>query len=507
MKRAGKLIERISTPENIRLAFWKAAKSKWSRPATRAFAADLEPEIARLSAGLADGSFRFGDYRSFREFDPKERWIHAAAFPERVAHHAIMNLCEPVFERAAVFDSYACRKGKGQVAAGERARGYARRYPWFLKMDVRKYFDSIPHERLLELLARLFKDAGVLRLFENIVGSYETRLGHGLPIGSLTSQYFANHFLTGLDRFARETLQAPGYVRYMDDFALWHPDKGFLKEARDRITAWLADERGLVVKPEPLVNRTDRGMDFLGLRVFPHTVRLNHRSKIRFLRRLRSLETLEQAGDINEGDLQRRATCLVAFTLRADSLAFRRDALFPKTPDGGHTAPTASSVAAAGTTTRTTRAARTATTTGPTTPTTTTDSAWPEFNPTCGSRSPEADPATVPPAPPRAAWQRESARPVLVAAVDAAANAPGGHLSNPTGIASRGIVQSIYRTQPRWGWMAKRARSPRVAAWPPQPWALRRNPIGIGRPEPASVPPAGRDKMTNRPSHVRHHAL
>ena len=207
---------RIAEPENIRLAFWKAAKSKWSRPATRAFAANLEPEVARLSAGLADGSFPFGAYRSFRVFDPKERWIHAAAFSERVAHHAIMNLCEPVFERAAVFDSYACRKGKGQVAAGERARHYAQRFPWFLKMDV----------------------------------------------------------------------------RYMDDFALWHPDKEFLKNARNRITAWLADERGLTVKPEPLINRADRGMDFLGLRVLPHTVRLNHRSKIRFLRRLRGLEAI-----------------------------------------------------------------------------------------------------------------------------------------------------------------------------------------------------------------------
>jgi hypothetical protein len=285
MKRAGGLMGQIAAPENIRLACWKAAKGKGARPATRRFTERLEENVARLACGLAEGSFRFGDYRRFRVFDPKERWIHAAAFPERVAHHALMNVCEPVFERAAVFDSYACRKGKGQVAAGQRARYYARRFPWFLKMDVRKYFDSIPHACLLELLGRLFKDSEVLDLFGKIVDSYETCPGHGLPIGSLTSQYFANYFLTGLDRFARETLGAPGYVRCMDDFALWHPDKGFLKGARDRITDWLATERGLVVKPEPRVNRADRGMDFLGLRIFPNTVRLNHRSKIRFLRR------------------------------------------------------------------------------------------------------------------------------------------------------------------------------------------------------------------------------
>ena len=431
MKRAGNLIGRIAEPENIRLAFWKAAKGKWSRPATRAFAANLEEEIARLSAGLADGTLEFGNFRSFRIFDPKERWIHAAAFSERVAHHAILNVCEPVFERAALFDSYACRKGKGQVAAGERASGYARRFPWFLKMDVRKYFDSIPHEKLLELLERLFKDRTLLKVFSTIIGSYETSPGRGLPIGSLTSQHFANHFLSGLDRFARESLLAPGYVRYMDDFALWHADKTFLKDARNRITDWLAEERGLTVKPVPLINRADHGMDFLGLRVFPHTVRLNHRSKIRFLRRLRALESLEQAGDISEAALQRRATCLVAFTLRADSLAFRRDVLFPKenNPDGGPTAPTASSAAAVGTTTRGTRAAPTATTTGPTTTTTTTSgSVWPKLNPARAPRRPEADPVAVLSAPPCAAWQRQNHPPGAGSPVDAGSKAPGGHL-------------------------------------------------------------------------------
>jgi RNA-directed DNA polymerase len=264
-------------------------------------------------------------------------------------------------------------------------------------MDVRKYFDSIPHDRLLELLRRLFKDRDLLRLFENIVDSHETTPGRGLPIGSLTSQHFANHYLTGLDRFARETLRARGYVRYMDDFVLWHWDREFLKDARKRITGWLATERGLEVKPEPMINRTEHGMDFLGLRIFPGTVRLNRRSKTRFLRRLRVLERAAAAGEIGEAELQARATCLVAFTRRADALGFRRGALFPgerSTLDGGHRAPTASSAVAAGTTTRGTRAAPTATGTGPTTTTTTWASAWPELNPAAPpEHRPEADPA------------------------------------------------------------------------------------------------------------------
>lgn len=204
MKRVGNLLEQIAAPENLRLAFWKAAKGKWSRPATRAFAENFEEQIARMSEGLLDGNFPFRNYRRFRVFDPKERVIHAAAFSERVAHHGILNVCEPVLEKAAVFDSYACRKGKGRLQAIARAQGFTRRHRWFLKINVRRYFDSISHERLLGLLARKFKDRGLWNLLERIIRSYEASPGRGLPIGSLTSQHFANFYLGGLDRWALE---------------------------------------------------------------------------------------------------------------------------------------------------------------------------------------------------------------------------------------------------------------------------------------------------------------
>ena len=213
MKRAGQLLAHIAEPANLRLAFWKAAKGKRARADCRAFQERLDINLAELRSELLAGAIRVGDYRTFTVHDPKERTICAAAFRERVLHHALMNVCEPVLERAAVFDSYACRRGRGQLAAVRRAESYARERGWFLKMDVRKYFDSVDQRVLLDLLGRKFKDAAVLGLFRQILASYQTAPGCGLPIGNLTSQHFANFYLAPLDRFIKEHLRCRAYVR------------------------------------------------------------------------------------------------------------------------------------------------------------------------------------------------------------------------------------------------------------------------------------------------------
>ena len=165
--------------------------------------------------------FPVGRFSQFVIHDPKERIITAPCFAERVLHHAVMNVCEPKFEQWLINDTYACRVGRGQGAALSRAQQFARRFPFFLKIDVRKYFDSISHEILLSRLDLLFKDRRLLDLFERIVHSFRGNLGRGLPIGSLTSQHLANFYLGWFDRYAKETLRLKGYVRYMDDMALW----------------------------------------------------------------------------------------------------------------------------------------------------------------------------------------------------------------------------------------------------------------------------------------------
>ena len=324
MKRVGYLFDAVIESENLRLAFWKASRGKRGRADQRAYASNLSEEMTRLRQGLLSGDFPVGQFTRFMIYDPKEREICAAAFPERVLHHALMNVCEPHFEKGLVFDTYACRKEKGQFKAVGRAQGFAQKNAWFLKADVRKFFDSISHKVLRTLLRRKFKDERLLFWFDRIIDSYSTAPERGLPIGNLTSQYFANLYLDPLDRFVKEELRIKGYVRYMDDFAIWGNDKGVLKTVRSSVVDFVSDRLDLQLKYEPYLNRTSKGMDFLGMRVFPAAVRLNRRSRKRFEQKVRRYERLLFLGEFSEVDFQDRVTALTAFVQQADSLEFRR---------------------------------------------------------------------------------------------------------------------------------------------------------------------------------------
>ncbi|MCY2991271.1 MAG: RNA-directed DNA polymerase [Planctomycetota bacterium] len=265
MKRARRLFDEILSRENLRWAFHKAARGRRCKREARQFAANLSRNLAVMAQGLRDGTIPLGDYHQFTIYDPKERLITAPCFPERVLHHALMNVCEPVLERWLIGDSYACRVGKGRVAAVQRTRHFAAGYPFFLKLDIRKYFPSISHRILLGKLTCLLKDVPLLQLFERIIASHTDSPGRGLPIGSLTSQHFANFYLGWFDRFVKERLCVRGYVRYMDDSMLWGTSARVLRCHLQAVTHFLGDELELDLKAEPYVNRTRHGVDFLGL--------------------------------------------------------------------------------------------------------------------------------------------------------------------------------------------------------------------------------------------------
>jgi RNA-directed DNA polymerase len=326
VKRQGHLIEGIAAPENLRLAFFKACRGKRGKRAVLRYRDHLEVELKALGEELFAGEIEWGDYYSFEVADPKPRTIHAAPFKARVAQHAIINRCEPAFESYQIHDSYACRKGKGLDRALERAVGFSQPGDWFLQLDVRKFFDSIDHRALNHLLERRFKDRLVLRLLASIVDTFHVEPGKGVPIGNLTSQYFANHYLGLLDHFVKEELRVRRYTRYMDDFLLWSSSREQLRVFHRRIEDFLEEKLALAIKP-PILGACSSGMTFLGYRVFPQGAQLARRTRDRFRRKGRRYVRRFERGEWDEAELARHMLPMLAFVRRGASRAFRQRAI------------------------------------------------------------------------------------------------------------------------------------------------------------------------------------
>ena len=341
MKRAGNLFDCIVDRENLRLAVHRSLRGKRHRMDAREFVARLDANLRDMRQWLLAGTFPLGHFHQFVIHDPKQRIVTAPCFRERVLHHAVINVCEPVFERWLIDDTFACRRGRGRIVALHRAQQFARRFPFFLKLDIRKYFDSVPHAELLLRLERLFKDPSLLALFTGIVKSFRRSVGCGLPIGSLTSQHFANFYLGWCDRFAKEHWAMKGYVRYMDDMLVWSDSKAELRRFLASVSDYLSQKLRLDVKDAPYLNRSSQGVEFLGCRIFPWGLTLNRRSRVRFRRKLRQLEHEHLDGALSERELQQRATSLTAFTQAAGVASWKfRQQVLQQLPVSGHKART-----------------------------------------------------------------------------------------------------------------------------------------------------------------------
>ncbi len=321
MKRANHLLEGIIDPENLRIAFWKASKGKRHAAEVLAYQHKLDQNLSRLRDQIISGKVIVGDYRFFKIYEPKERQICASAFSEQVLHHGLMNICHPYFERVQIYDSYASRKEKGTYAALKRAQKFTHTHKWYLKLDVKKFFASVHHEVIKSQLERMFKEGHLLGVFEKIIDSFEELPQRGVPIGNLTSQYFANNYLAGLDHFIKEQLRIKAYVRYMDDMILWHDEKGKLEEALHAIEQYININLKCDLKPISL-NQTKLGLSFLGYRIFPFYTQLTQQSKQRFIKKMRILEHNYETGFWNEANCQRRALSLLAFVKHADTQPF-----------------------------------------------------------------------------------------------------------------------------------------------------------------------------------------
>lgn len=307
-----RLFEKICSIENLRLAYRKARKGKGNKDYVRQFEARLDKNLTALRLELLNRSYRPSPLRRFVIRDPKTRAIHAPAFRDRVVHHAICNILEPIFDKTFISDSYASRKDRGTHAALERFDIFKRaltfngkRVPhakhndmvigWVLKVDIRHYFPSINHYILLKLIARKISDRRVLVLLHLFLKSYAER-ARGMPLGALTSQLFANIYLNGMDHYIKHVLKAKFYIRYMDDFVIFHRSRAVLETWRMKISRFLETIRLQLHEEKSKIMPLHAGVGMLGFRIFYHH-KLLKRSNMKLIRK--RLEKFEKLYNMN----------------------------------------------------------------------------------------------------------------------------------------------------------------------------------------------------------------
>ncbi|MBH0017572.1 reverse transcriptase/maturase family protein [Pseudoalteromonas sp. NGC95] len=275
--------EQIYQFENILNAAYQCRKGKTTSASALAFFNNLEENIVQIQNELMWEMYNVLPYRHFYVFEPKRRLISAPHFKDRVIHRAIYNVIEPLFDKRYIHDSYACRTGKGAHAGADRAQLFIKQVEsesgkaYALKADISKYFSSIDHQALKNILdAKLKCQKTKSLLFYIIDNSPSDAVGVGIPLGNLTSQIFANIYLHELDHFAKHTLKAKRYIRYMDDFVIIHKSKSQLNEWRNLIEEFLYKNLRLKTNSKtqvfPIAKTNGRSLDFLGYRIYA-----NHR--------------------------------------------------------------------------------------------------------------------------------------------------------------------------------------------------------------------------------------
>ena len=327
MKRHGHLFEQVVEYGNLLAAAHRARRGKRDRIAVARFVFDLEPNLLRLQQELRSGSYRMRPYRTFVIREPKRRQICAADFRDRVVHHALCAALDPIFEGCLIDDTFACRRGKGTHAAVRRLQQFSRRFRYVQMCDVRRYFETVDHDVLRALCRRKLKDRALLSLLDRIIDHPlpGAEAGKGVPIGNLTSQYFANVYLGELDHFVKERLRLPAYLRYMDDFAVFADSKPELHRGLAAVREFLHATLRLELREErTLLAPVTQGVPFLGFRVFPGVVRLDGRKLARMRRKVRQREAEHRFGRINEEELAGSVRGMVGHVCHIDSLQARR---------------------------------------------------------------------------------------------------------------------------------------------------------------------------------------
>lgn len=341
MKRLDGIWATVTSFENLLRAYRKARRGKRSKPGVSEFGLNLERELLALQRSLLEGTYQPGEYQLFTIYERKPRVIAAAPFRDRVVHHAVMQMIEPPLDRTFISDSYACRRGKGVHAAVDRYQAWAQSYRYVLKMDIQQYFPSINHDVLKEKLRRRIKDTQVLDLFDRIIDSSPqstagpqyfpgddlfTSLDRrtGIPIGNLTSQFFANLYLDDFDRYVKQVVKVRPYLRYVDDMVMLGQDKHRLAEIRVAVQERLATDRLHLHPRKAHISPVADGLNLLGYVIYPARRRLRSDNGHRFARKFREMAKTYQVGRLEWSRVAASTQSWIGHAQHADTDGLRR---------------------------------------------------------------------------------------------------------------------------------------------------------------------------------------
>jgi retron-type reverse transcriptase len=329
------LYQQIYDFQNLYNAYLKARKDKRFKADTLKFSYNLEGNLIQIQNELIYKSYDPGRYHEFYVYEPKKRLIMAVPFKDRVIHHALCNIIEPVFESRFIFDSYACRPGKGTHAGADRVTYFLRKLSntydkvYCLKGDVSKYFQSINHATLKQIIRKRIRCKDTLWLIDTIIDSTaDDELNPvGIPIGNLTSQLFANLYLDRLDYFVKQDLRVKYYVRYMDDFVVLSDNKAQLWEYYRAIEDFLNNKLQLQLNGKTGIFPISQGIDFLGYRIWPYHRLLRKSSIKRIKRKLKAFQRKYKEGQIDLDKINATIQSWLGHAKHADSYNLRKKLL------------------------------------------------------------------------------------------------------------------------------------------------------------------------------------
>ena len=310
MKTYKHLYEKIVSFENLLAAYKTFRRGKRFKDDVLKFEYNYEAELLKLQEELVEHTYTPLPAHRFFVYEPKKREITAACVRDRIVHHALCRVIEPIFDKRFIYDTYACRLGKGTLAAIKRFESFKQKLLahysedeiYILKADIQKYFENIDHRILLGLIGKKITDEEVIWLIKRILTN--DNLSKGIPIGNLTSQVFANLYLNPLDQFIKHHLSFKYYIRYMDDFVLMDISKERLQKAKREIAHFLKENLRLNLHPKKqTISPLKCGVDFLGFRIFSTHRLLRKENVKRFRRRLKRMKKQFEKKEITIGKI------------------------------------------------------------------------------------------------------------------------------------------------------------------------------------------------------------